>query len=225
MAVGTWRAGRAIGGTITFDWTPEPEVIAKELFRTADALEDRSVPLAMSREVARADVRERFETNTTPDGGAWADWARDYPDSTFALKRTYALMGAATSPSAYPVTHDSVFLRTGGFPEYWIYHQEGADRGGGGITDREQWIADVKAMGMEVDEELLAAVSEGGGGNLPARPFLPISDEAQYAILEVFESWFDTVVSSFGGVRASFTKTGQLRWRGPGGRFAKSPFG
>lgn len=213
------NATGAFGGTITFDWVPDPEVVAAEIIQTAENLEDRSSPLALSRQIAIGDMRERFMTETSPGGDAWAPWADSYKPyaegiNAGILRRSGALYGAATSEGAYPITADSVFFSTAGLPEYWIYHQTGALRTAGASREEaEAHVEFIRSLGSEF--------VPGGAGTginvLPARPFVGLSFEAELQILEVFDQWFA------GAVAIGATSTGRLgrrhALRGPGGQF------
>lgn len=207
----------AMGGTITFDWVPEPYVLADELFKIAGALEDTASPILLSREVAKGDVRDRFMSKTTPDGAAWAPWARDYPDSESILIRTHALMDAATGDAAYNVTTDALFFDFGALPFYGVFHEFGAERSAGATADTgastKEFLKRAKALGLEVVGDL----SGIGVNTLPARPFAGLSFEAELRIVEIFDQWFQGAIalgtSSKGKVFARHAK------RGPGGRF------
>lgn len=221
-------SGRAVGafapGTIHIEWIPEPEVVANEMLVTAGRLEDRSSPLALSREVMIGDVRERFESKTDPEGGAWKPWAPSYaarpPDSPSLMIGPEArLMGAATSQGSYPITEDAVFLSTAGWPDYWAAHQFGATRRSGGESAQSniEFLQRAKAMGLEFVEGVNI---EGIGANvLPARPYIGPSFEAQLKMLEIFDQWFSGIINT------AFTRGGRTvgAFRGAGGRFARAP--
>lgn len=201
------------GGTsvITFNWAPDPEEIAQELLALSNKLEDRSGPLALSAEIAMADHREHFENEEGPDGGGWAPWADSYRPIALArgqskiLQWTGALMGGATSPSAFPITADSVFFSTGEMPDYWepLYHGTGGTQV---IRAGLEYVKDVVLKGF------------GRGGALPPRPMIGMSTEALLQMLEVFEQWFD------GAINTTFARGGRIvgAKRGPGGQFVKS---
>lgn len=207
------------GGYIEFDWVPEPEEVAQRLFQAADMLEDRSEPLLYSKQIAQADVRERFDTKTSPEGATWAPWSKSYEPDALAnnvggiLERTGATRAAATSDAAYLITYDSVFFNLGGIPQQGIWNNFGASRGAG-IPGWAEFKARAESMGMEVE-------GSGGGNVLPARPFIGISDKAQQAIIQVFDQWFSGIIAFAAG------GSGGLRryhsFRDPLGRFAKVP--
>lgn len=214
----------ALGGSITFEWIPDPEVVARSLFEAAGYLENMAPPLALSRQIAIDDMRERFATHSSPEGEAWQDWSASYEPDAMAnnaggiLERTLELRGSATSPSAFYVSTDSVFFSTAGLPARWIWHQEGASRGSGGHSESEI-SGMMSTLGHTREQAVSALTAEGGGGGnvLPARPFVGTSFEAQLRIIEVFDQWFA------GAVSIVTTSTGRLgrrhAVRGPGGRF------
>lgn len=206
----------AFRGTISFEWIPEPEVIAAALIETSEYLEDRSAPLALSRQVAQDDMRERFETKTSPEGAAWAPWAESYAPIAAAtnvgglLERTGAMRAAALSEAAYPITKDSVFFDTSNLPFYWIYHQLGASRGA-----EDEWFRSMQAAGL-----LKEGATATGVNFMPARPFVGTSFEAQLRILEVFDQWFAGAVAVYVTGRGRLGRRHSLR--GPGGRFVSA---
>lgn len=194
-------------GYIEFDWKPEPYVIANQLFTAADELEDRSAPLALSRQIAIDDMRDHFMSETSPDGAKWEDWAESYEPyasqhNAGILRQTQALFGAAVSPAAYPVTDDAVFFSTAGLPEYGIYHQFGAERTHASAID------------------LIESGFEYAGNTLPARPFIGISSAAELEIIQVFDQWFAGIIAIIGaGGGGRVGKRHALR---KGGRFVKA---
>lgn len=199
MAFFTGRQTGAFAGTISFDWYPDPDVVAMELIQTAENLEDRSVPLALSRLVAQQEHLEHFETQSGPDGEAWRPWASSYEPIARAtnageiLERTLALEEAMVEPSAYPITQDSVFFSTAGLPEYWLWNQEGT----GSFSNwgaRDDIIERTVAGGLPLERNVGFGI--GKGSALPARPFIGMSVEAQLKILEIFDLWFNNAVTS-----------------------------
>lgn len=207
----------AMGGTITFDWVPEPYVLADELFSIAGALEDTASPILLSREVAKGDVRDRFVTKTSPDGAAWAPWARDYPESRSLLIRYRVLEGVATSDKAYEVTTDSLFFDFGALPFYGVFHEFGAERSAGATSETgastKEFLQRAKALGLEVVGDL----SGIGVNTLPARPFAGLSFEAELRIVEIFDQWFQGAISL--GVSPKGKMFARHSKRGPSGRF------
>ena len=210
-------AGASVGafapGTISFTWVPDPEVVAQELLETADNLEDRSGPLAISRSIAIDDMLDRFKTKTDPEGNAWVPWAPSYaPRGNRMLDLSGDMKEAASSPSAYPQTESSLFFDTSGLPPYWIWHQQGT---GGTQVFRAGSMSPIGELKSD-----LVFGGEGRGKALPPRPFVGVSFEAQLKILETFDQWFQGSigigVSSRGKTFARHSK------RGPGGRFVSA---
>lgn len=196
----------AFEGTITFDWAPEPMVVAQEIRAMASALDNMEEPLMAARSIAMQDIETRFDTKTDPDGGAWAPWSAGYaarPPLGSLLEATGAMRAAVTSASAFDVNvfdgGGEVVFTGGGAPEYWIYHQLGATR-------------------AAHSAETIAFLTEGGkheytGNVLPARPFAGLSEKAEVAIIDIFDEWFAGVVGFY------IHPTGSAQLRMPGGRF------
>ena len=206
------EVGAFAGGTISFTWVPDPEVIAQELIATANRLEDRRGPLLISRQIAISDMEERFKTRSDPDGNPWPPWSPAYaPRGNRMLDLTGAMKDAATSPSAYPVTNESVFFNTGGMPEYWAWHQEGT--GGTQIFHGGQ----ESPLGVIGEGKSLVLGGEGRGNALPPRPFVGVSFEAQLKIIETFDQWFEGAITL--GVSSKGKSFSRYTRRGTGGRF------
>jgi hypothetical protein len=206
----------ALGGVITFEWKkPGPSEVAGKLMELAGYLDNVAKPLIAARAVAIADMEMHFDTESGPNGEAWAPLTQEYASRRGSdhpiLQLTSAMKGAATSSTAYPVDGDTLFFNTGGLPFYWIFHQEGASRGGGEGVD--EFVKRAKSLGLSVDESAL-----GGGGRLPARPFVGISAAAELQIVEIFDMWFDA------GVSIVIGSGGVVQGRGAGGRFGPRLF-
>lgn len=201
MPIFTGRATGAFGGTISFEWYPDPDVVAMELIETSENLEDRSVPLALSRVVAQQEHMDHFESQSDPEGTPWRPWSASYAPIAAAtnvgqiLQRYMDLEYAVVSPEAYPVTLDSVFFSTAGLPEYWLWNQEGTGsfQNWGFIDTRTE---EIRSRGLKVYMPGGINWGIGKGQALPARPFVGMSVEAQLKILEIFDMWFDSAVTS-----------------------------
>jgi hypothetical protein len=155
--------------TVTdFYWTPDPEVHARAFDRVALALANQTRPLVAAGEVTRADIQERFETETAPDGSAWQDWSESYKPiaeefpNVGILHQTGDLMEAATSTESVMVRGDTVFYRTPFLPHFGLAHDAG-------LPDRKN--------------------------PLPQREFLGMSEEAAVLIYANFIDWFEGAIS------------------------------
>lgn len=140
-------------------------------------------PLRAAKRIAKQDMEERFDTEIAPDGSKWfaldADYAaRKQHEVGFEhpiLTRDTPLRKAATKESAWSVAGDSLFFDTSGLPEYWRTHQEGSPDFGAKFHS----VANVEG---EVDVP--------GAQNIPPRPFIGLSAEAEAKILTLFDIWF-----------------------------------
>jgi len=156
--------------TVEFYWTPDPVLYAERLNAVAASLENRVIPLAAASEAIRADIQERFETETDPSGAPWEDWAETYQPYAEAypnegiLKQTTELEEAATATEATVVTNETVFYRTNALPHYGLAHDLG-------LPDRKN--------------------------PLPQREFLGMSDEAVGEIMGSFYQWFEGSLDLF----------------------------
>ena len=128
-----------MAGRITFTWNPDPAVFANRFYAVADALEDRTIPLAAASETMQQDIRDRFLTETAPDGTPWESWSENYRPYAEAypnqgiLTQSGALQDAASSPEAMVVTKDTVFYQTTLLPHYGLAHDQGLE----GLPKRE----------------------------------------------------------------------------------------
>lgn len=152
---------------ITFTWVPDPSIHANTFFTQASLLQNTAVPIAAASSVVRADIQERFETETDPFGRKWEDWSSSYTPVAMAypnegiLKQSGDLFRAAISSKATLVTEDTIFYETGALPSYGLAHEAG-------LPDREN--------------------------PLPQRAFLGVDAESRATIFGLFEEWFDDII-------------------------------
>lgn len=180
--------------TVHIEYIPDPRVFQQALVEVETALEHVEVPLAFAKEQVQADVRERFTTETDPDGNPWQSWSAIYTPYALSfpnvgiLQQTGDLMKAATRDSAYIISGNTLFFEGGDLPHAGWAHQEGALR-----TD---------AMGDTINF-------------LPPRPFLGLSEEAKTLIFATFTDWFDRSIDIFKNVAGRMQRRHALR--GPTG--------
>lgn len=195
----------ALGGSITFEWVPDPNVLAGKIMELAGYLENFLPPLEASKGIAKQDMEMHFQTETSPDGGHWAELADNYVVKRGSahpiLQLTGAMHDAAVSDSAYVIDGHDLFFDASGLPFYYIFHETGRE----GIAGFAAWA------------KLHDVVEGSTGGGMPARPFIGVSFEGQIAIVEVFDAWFDGAVSGF------YTHPGgTVQTRGAGGKFGRA---
>ena len=191
MSVYSGRAAGAYGakgGIIEFIWEPRPEEVASKLIGLAGYLENFVPPLTASKGVARADMAHHFDSESGPNGEAWAPLAESTIErwgEHSILQLTGDMRGAATSDAAYPIDGHELFFDTGALPYYWIFAEDG--------TQASHMREFVKQVGIEN----LAPGAEYSGGGSPPRPFIGVSEEAEIQIIEIFDMWFEGGVSAF----------------------------
>lgn len=183
--------------TITFEWEPDPAVFAQRFYAVAGALENRAIPLAAASEELQSTIRERFETETDPQGKSWEPLSWKYILSGWSdppytqrlrtgttLKDTKELMEAASSSRATVIANDAVYYQTDFLPSYGLAHEAG-------LPGREH--------------------------PLPQRSFLGLSEAAALKIYGYFSEWFEEAVQLYA------TSTGKIAPRhaihGAGGLF------
>lgn len=181
----------AFGGIISYDWFPEPEVVAARIMELSGYLENFIPPLEASKGIAKADMQNHFDTETSPEGEPWAQLNKEYVQRRRGgaahpiLQLTGKMHDAALSDSAYMIDGADLFINTGGFPDYWVYHEFGREE----IAGWDVWVKEASAMlGVDITSQ---------GGAMPARPFVGISFEAQLEIIEIFDLWFKNAVIGF----------------------------
>jgi hypothetical protein len=214
-------------GVLTFQWAPNPVVEASDFDAAAAYVENMQPPLYSSRGLIQADIRENFEGQHDPDGNAWEPWSRSYvasgpPGPPVAILNRYgALKKSASGAGAFNVTAREIFYDFGALPEYGIWHQEGAPgraAAGRGRTAKkaaEETAGFLKAFpGYEFPKgESLYA------NPLPARPFAGVSEETQFQILDVFDTWFGEATLIMSGLSGYIHSGGTIQSRVAGGRW------
>lgn len=194
-------------GAISFDWVPSPAVFQDRILRVKAAIQDRTVPLILSQEIVKGDIAERFEGEHDPEGQPWAQWSGWYsakvptlnpPHSGNILDWTGTLREAATSDDAFVQVNtdanmamDSLFYDTGGLPPYWVFHQQPAGSKVG-LTSHTRAVFDDKGRATG---KTRTTTFRAGDSGIPPRKFLGLSGEAEIQILEVFDDWFQGIIS------------------------------
>lgn len=182
--------------SVSFYWEPDPALYAASMMRVAEALEDQTAPLIASSEVLQQDIRERFQTETAPDGTKWDEWsevyrpyAESYPNIGI-LRQSGALYDVATSSETVMIRGDTIFYRTNHLPSYGLAHQFG---------------------------------DPGRKDPLPARPFLGMSAESESFIFAAFSEWFDRSIDLY--VTATGKVGRRHAIQGPGGFVSRASVG
>lgn len=114
---------------LSFDWSPEPVVVAEDFYKSAAALENLEVPLTMSIPAVIGGIQQVFDE----EGPGWAPWSESYAPYAQAhnsgiLDQSGALRGGATSEGSFAVVGDVLGFTGGAAPGYWVFHQEGTRR-------------------------------------------------------------------------------------------------
>lgn len=184
---------------------------AVALNELAGYVSEATPPLKAAKKIARDDMKERFDTEIRPDGDKWFALDPDYArrkqhDVGFEhpiLTRSRDLREAATDEGAWSVSGESIFFSTGSLPEYWRVHQEGS--------------SDFGAI-FHASANPAGEIGEQGGQNIPRRPFIGLSAEAEAEILEVFDIWFSEGIE-LARKRYAISSVGVLQTRTALGQF------
>lgn len=196
---------------IVAEWHPSPEVIEQWLLKMANEFENWTEPLLKARQVMIEDTKRHFRTESDPDGDAWQELNPSYRASKLKagfpdqiLVRTGALQQAATSEEAWFIDERSIYFRESALPPYGPVHQEGTLEAGARFFGLQgEAIRKIQAGEMPSEAELGTLGSSGKGKNLPPRPFIGLSVEAENEIEAIFINhlwntvegpWYDDVL-------------------------------
>lgn len=190
------------------------EAASIALSNLATYIDNVDLPLRGAKKIGRDDMKERFDTETAPDGTTWFALDPDYAERKVRKKGfehpilTYskALRRAATSEAAWSVSGESLWFSTSTLPDYWRVHQEGS--------------SDFGVTFHQVGEDNVLLRTSEGGQNLPPRPFIGLSAEAEGKILELFDIWFSNGLAE---ATSSYfiSSAGTLHFKTPLGRIGE----
>lgn len=172
------------------------------------------IPMRGAKRIAMDDMKQRFDDEVSPDGAKWFALDPDYAarkqhEVGFEhpiLTRERELRDAATSEEAWSVTGESLFFNTSVLPEYWRVHQEGS------IGFGAKFHASANIAG-EADVE--------GEQNIPPRPYIGLSAEAEAKIFTLFDVWFSEGIE-MATKRFAISSVGTLQARSPRGGFGRA---
>jgi Phage virion morphogenesis family len=199
-----WASLGSFQGDLIIEVIPDPDELANAYLRVAEELDDTRAPLQASKIVAREDMQAHFDTETAPDGSRWEilsevtedeKMRKNYPLDV--LRRSGLMEDLATSESNWRVLGDTLWFDTSGLPTrkgrpYWYFHQEGA------------------SSSIEYD---IGGETVTFDWDLPARPFIGLSEDAQLRVIEIFDAWFDDSIMTFEH------PSGRIQTMKPGGGF------
>lgn len=190
------------------------EAASVALSELATYVDNVDLPLRGVKRIAREDMKERFDTETAPDGNKWFALDPHYAERKEAevgfehpiLTREKDLRNKATEAGAWSISGESVWFSTSGLPEYWRVHQLGS----------EDFGTVFHASANPTGESNL----EGGIQNIPPRPFIGLSAEAEGKILELFDIWFSNGLAE-ASKSFAVSSVGTLHVRTPRGQFGE----
>jgi hypothetical protein len=124
---------------VFIEWSPDPIVFGDAILQVEEGLRHTEMPMALAMQEVQGDIRERFETETNPDGTPWAPWAESYENFAIefpnigVLRQTGEL--AEKAENALLINGDTLF-----FDEGQIWHQEGRERSKGGTLPERRFL-------------------------------------------------------------------------------------
>lgn len=188
------------GDTIKFniEVAPDPYDIQLQLTEIAGQLENLGPPLLAASRILSEDMKQRFLTQTDPDGDPWIPLDEEYLASKVSLgypenilHRTGQLEEAATSLGAMRIVGDSVFFDSSVLPSYGLIHQTGSGADNVGDASRHRFAVKNEPGYKNREGSGHADLGIGRGNALPARPFVGMSEEAEGKLWKLFDMWFD----------------------------------
>src|SRR6185503_7477312 len=190
------------------------EEAAIAIAQLANYVDNVEIPLRAVVRIAKDDIEERFEKENDPDGDGWFDLTPDYAKRKQRevgfehpiLQREGDLKEKATDRGNWSVSGESIWYSTANLPDYWAVHQFGS--------------ADFGTVFHQMANPDPNAKTTEGEQNIPPRPFIGMSKEAEAKVLELFDIWF-----SYGLERATkefqISSVGTLHVRTPLGRIGE----
>jgi hypothetical protein len=205
------KYGPQLNAAAQFYWVPDPIVIAERVMRIRDDLEDRTIPLAVSKGIVGRDIEQNFEGEHDPEGNPWAPWSSAYhpkghpeagqrkmgyydpaKDRSYVEKKGYA--------ENLPPGHSGKILNWRGILKEAATSESSFLQVSGRSVNDDSLFFDTSELPLYWDYHQYGTV------NVPERRFLGLSGEAEILILEEFEKWFiDTLENAV--VHETFTSS------------------
>lgn len=182
-------------GSLVFEWGPrrdEPTIIANQIDMIRESLDNLEIPMLASRQIVADDMKNRFDNEVDLNGRKW----KKLSPVTRRRKRELG-KGDKTILRRYDHLYNAV-------TDPHSYKVTGNDM----LIDTASW--------PDYWSALHSGESIGRNSILPARPFAGVSEEAQFAIIGVFDEYIDGTLDIFGMTSA----TGVAMHRGAFGRSA-----
>jgi len=220
--------GTQAAGSITFEWVPDPIIFSEKILDVKDALEDRTIPLLLSKGIIQRDIESNFEGEHDPQGQPWPPWSSGFTTDSDGRRRRKVYedpaTGAVTSERGYaenlPDGHSGKILNWRGILKEAATSDAAFVQVSGQSVNDDSLFFDTGGLPPYWEWHQEGVDYRTPGGELPQRRFLGMSDEAELQILEVFDGWFQGIVE------AATSSRGRTfaRWRDPStGRFTKNP--
>lgn len=183
------------------------EQLSLKLIELSEYIEDTSAPLRAAKQIAKAEMRNRFQTDTAPDGTPWKPLTfetieRKKRSPTLAtrpsdiLSHTRTMERAAYGEESYQIVDNAVIFTTAHLPDYWSVHEYGTGRIEK-FTVRNPLTRELKTTDIQM--------GEGSGGSTPQRPFIGLGLKGEEQIINMFEMWYehgvDMVITPMGFVK------------------------
>lgn len=216
MAIFNTGRGRFFGGGGVLETNIiGDDELARGFVRLSEYVEDFGPPLRAAKAIAKADMHNKFDTDTGPEG----KWKALDPETvkrkarsstlrthaTDILTHTGYMEKMATSEAAYTITPDELIFNTAPLPDYWSVHEGGT----GTVTIhhvRNPLTREVNPVEFRSGEGKRGAT----GHATPPRPWIGLTDEAELQIAEVFEIWYEE------GVNLAISGAGTVQERNQG---------
>jgi Phage virion morphogenesis family len=182
-----------------------PLLVARDIDASEMRLRNFTLPMTEIVALSRFSTERNFRTQTAPDGRPWKEWSDSYKsraereNTQKLVKKEEYHRGPGPSLKEAATSKDAYVLQTFGV--------SGAAIGGGAVA----------VVGSALPDYWTTHQYGGsgfGGSDVPARPFLGLSDEFQARAIQILDTHVDDSLAGF--VR----RTGQPIIRTPEGGFS-----
>jgi Phage virion morphogenesis family len=194
---GVFEIGDTGESFVITEWVPDPKLIAAQLLRLSNDLDNFKEPLEAAKEAFIYDTSLHFETEFDPYGRTWTPLEASYLKRKIReghegniLHAEGTLEETATSQQAWIVTERDILFNFAAVPFYGPYHQAGTMDAG------IQEIVSKLRSGQELTraEVGVSISSSGRGKSLPQRMFIGADEPTIDEIEQIFLDWLDKEV-------------------------------
>jgi len=162
---------------IRYDWSPDMREVEDRLRRLEEYYENEASLYTQAEFIGIRDMHHKFDTQSDPSGTPWTALVEPQrPHAHDILQLSYDMRNAATDPANWEATPVGLFFDTSNMP----------------------WS---KSKGQKVSIQYYEK-HDPGGGRLPAREFIDLTEEAKTSLTTLFTEWTEGGMDIWGtGIR------------------------